>query len=74
MIRFPKFSIVRLHLYQGISARITPECSLAKIVKDDTFISQSVKWDKHEMLKTLETNKVYPQEEIKKICPMPLVF
>ena len=37
-MRFPKFSIVRLHPYQGISAKITPKCSLAKIVKDDTFV------------------------------------
>ena len=43
MIRFPKSDLARLHIYQGISARITPECGLAKIVKDDTFICQSVK-------------------------------
>ncbi len=43
-IRFPKFNIARLHLYQGISARLILECSFVKtIVKDDTFISQSVK-------------------------------
>ena len=42
-IRFHKFSVARLHLYQGISARITPECGLSQIVKDDKFISQSVK-------------------------------
>ena len=43
VIRFPKFDLARLHLYQGISARITPKCSLVKIAKDDMFVSQSVK-------------------------------
>ena len=41
--RFPKFNIERLHLYQGISTRITTECGHTKKDKDDTIVSQSVK-------------------------------
>ena len=33
VVRFSKFSIARLHLYQEINAKITPKCSLAKIDK-----------------------------------------
>ena len=30
VIRFPKFDLARLHLYQRISAKLTPKCGLVK--------------------------------------------
>ena len=40
-IRFPKFDIVRLHLYQGISAKITPKCDLMKENSQGWYVYKS---------------------------------
>ena len=44
MIRSPKFDIIRLHLYQGISARITPECGLTKKNSQGWYVYKSKCW------------------------------
>ena len=63
-VRFFEFSIARLHLYQGISAKITLECSLEKlsrIIHYRSKMSSKISMNTHDTL----DNIVYPQAKNK---------
>ena len=64
-IRFPNFSIARLHLYQGIGAMITPKCSIAK--KSQGYCVCRSKMEIMTSMNAHDTldNKVYPQAKKK---------